>query len=366
MGKQKPKKNNAKKGNGKPRNVIRRVAKSVGATVADGLMMSPCAAKYALSIVNPWSPQAAGACIPSKPTRPSQKATAFARVDVVAPAGQSGYIVIFPTLCNDGAVAVYTNGATRVTPDTLLVDTPYTGLSNLSMSNLPYTAAQLKDNGSAGDIPAVSGRMVSLGVTAQYIGTELNRGGLTYCFTDPAHENVAGQTISDILARAETEVSTPMSNRDKCTMQISAINATELEYPDIASATSTITAAILACYPYSGGNEASSTRVSVGASPMVFIFTNPSTTGTCTFHVEIVAHVEYVGKITEGKTTANFADELGLTRIMCAADRVQMKKVSRPHVSFGKLFKETLGEVARETGTAAMMAGKAMLLAALV
>lgn len=339
--------------------------KSVGNVANDALMMTPCAAKYALAIANPWHPSAAGACIPSRPARPSQKVTSFARFDVSAPPGQVGYAVFFPCLANNSTMCRYTNGAARVTPDTLLIDTGTVGVSSIGTANLPYTTAQLNDNGSAGAIPDVSGRMISFGVTAQYIGTELNRGGLTYCFTDPAHENLVGKTVSEILARAETEVSVPSSNRDKCSMQISAISASELEYPDLPNASSAITANIEAIYPFSGSNEASSVTTNIGASPMVFIFTNP-TSGTQTFHIEVCVHAEYVGVLCEGKTTPNSIDELGLARVMSATDRAQGKKNSRPHVPFAKLFKESLSEVAREAGTAALMTGKAMLLAALV
>lgn len=369
-GKSKPQKQNRQKTGGgkkgKARRTMGRVVRSVGNIVGDALMMTPCAAKYALAIANPWHPSAAGACVPSKPARPSQKVTAFARFDVTAPPGQPGYAVFAPCLASNSTFCRYTNGDVRVAPSQLIVDNATVGVSSVAMTNLPYTLAQLNDNGNAGAVPDVSGRMISFGVTAQYIGTELNRGGLTYCFTDPAHENLAGQLISDILARAETEISTPMSNRDKCSMQISAISAAELEYPDLPEANNNITANILAAYPFSGGNEISSTTVNLGAAPLVFIFTNPSTTGTQTFHIEVCVHAEYVGRLCEGKTTPNSIDEAGLARVMSASDRAQGKKNSRPHVPFTRLFKESLAEVAREAGTAALMTGKAMLMAALV
>jgi hypothetical protein len=360
-----PSTKNGKNKKSKAKRMVASVGRGVARAAVDGLMMSPCAAKYALAIANPWAPAAAGACVPSKPARPSQKVTAFARFDVVAPAGQVGYAVFMPTLANNLTFCRYTDGAARPVPNTLQVDAGIAGLSSVQLANLPYTSADLIDNGSAGDIPDVAGRIVSFGVTAQYIGTELNRGGMTYCFVDPAHENLANRTVAEILARAEAEVNVPGSNRNKCCMQISAISATELQYPDIAGAASNVTANIMACFPFSGANELSAATPTLGASPLVFIFTNP-TSGTTTYHIEVVVHAEYVGILTEGKTTQNSIDETGLSRVMAAADRAQSKKVSKPGVPFGRVFRECLNEVAQEAGTAALMAGKAMLMSALV
>lgn len=341
-----------------------RVMRNIGGAAVDGLLMSPCAAKYALAIANPWDPRAQGACIPSKPSRASQKATAFTRLTVSAAAGQSGYALFMPTLANNKSVVYYTDGVSRTNFETL-TSVLGTGILAASMTNLPYNSSNLTDNGSAGSVPAVSGRMISFSATAQYIGTELTRSGLVYCFTDPAHENLANQSINDVLARAETDITPNGPRRDKCTMQISAISASELAYPDLTIAQTPDQQTLMACYPFSGANEINSTVTSVGACPMVFYFTNPSS-AVMSYHVEIVAHVEYVGELCEGKTTPNVADDDGLNRVISAVDKAQAYKASRPGHSFGKLLKEALQEVAKETSIVALQAGKAMLMAALV
>jgi len=76
--------------------------------------LSHCAAKYAVAISDPWSPEADGACIPRAPSRPSQKIKLFNRVNVTI--SSNGYTPIYfmPCFANDCPVMVV--GPTSASP----------------------------------------------------------------------------------------------------------------------------------------------------------------------------------------------------------------------------------------------------------
>lgn len=331
-------------------------------TVAtDFLSMTPCAAKYALAIIDPWSASAQGACIPNKAARPSQKVTSFARFDVAIGTQGFGWVMFSPCLANNSFFARYTTSAYALT-DATAPDWAAAGSSSIGMSNLPYTNAQLNDSGAAGSIPAIQGRIVAFAASARYIGTELNRSGSVVCFSDPGHENVNGITYADILSRTEASFEIPNSDRSECKLSVIGITDSEQTYPDIAYAPDATTANILACYPFSTGNTASAATLGTGSSPAIIMFHGVA---GMTYHVEVVVHCEYIGALAEAKTTPNTVDEIGFARIQGAASRLPQKKISNPGVPMKKLFIDCLKETWRDVGPAAMEIGKSILLSAL-
>jgi len=358
----KSKANQQKKGPGKKRVMVAlNRAKTAGnkQLSAAALGLTPCSAKYLIACTNPWHAGAMGACVPSKPARPTQKVCTVTRFDAVIGSGGLGYVLISPTLGNNTTLARYTlatfAGTTNLTGSTGVV-----GVTTATAPS-PYTYAQLTDSGSAGAIPAIEGRMVSCGVSAQYIGTELNRGGLVYCFVDPGHESLENITLQTLASRLECSVERTMEG--KCWINTSAISSTESEFPEIAQAASVADAGLLGVYPYSQGNPIDTFTVTNGAPIMCIAFTG--TVGN-SYHIEIIQHMEYIGVLTEGKTTPNSLDEQGFGRVLEVVNKLPSLKTSHPKKSIGALALMALKDVVKEHGPAMIEAGGKMALAALM
>jgi len=323
--------------------------------------MSPCAAKYAIACTLPWSAAAQGACIPNKAARPSQKTTTFTRFDVTIGTLGIGFVEYSPCLANDGSAFRYTTAA-YASDDSVAFTWVGSGKATAQMSNLPYTTAQLNDTATSGSIPQVQGRIVSFSATAKFNGTELNRGGSAVCFTDPGHENLNAQTLAQILSRAEASYEVPNSDRDECSLVLFGISEQEMVYPDLNFAPDAITANIMACFPFADGNIVDSTTTTVGAVPAIMIFKGVAGQ---TYHVECVQHSEFIGILTEGKTTPNIVDEPSLGRVQGALSRVPQKKREKSHLSAGRVMAECLRETWQELSPVAFDAGRMMLAAAL-
>lgn len=325
--------------------------------------LSECAAKYASAIANPWSPLAANACVPYGESRMSQKTTSFARFDAVVGTNGVGYAMFSPTICNDLATCYYTTAAFTGTTSAAVASGTGTvstvGVNVGLMANLPYGLGNLVN--SLAPTPGGlynRGRIISYGVSASYTGTELNMGGLMYCLTDPNHNNLAFLTVALVGNRLETDVANV--SRDKCWLMSSAIDTEELEYSG-----NTINAsdALATYYPFSRNAylDAASVAGSYnnGACPMLILFTG--TPGN-TVHIEIVQHTEYIGPITEGKTSPSTLDAQGTFKVLAAANRVPVMKINNPSKSYGKLFYQALEHTTKELLPVAVTALKAMLI----
>jgi len=354
---QKKNKNQQKKKNTQVKRVM---GKAMQGGLDAAVSMSPCAAKYYIASVNPFHPSATGACVPSRPTRPSQKVTTKAAFDIVVGTAGVGFCLVTPCLSKNGCYAVYSNSLYTGTTATGTNGT--VGISYALNSQAPYTQSELTDSGAAASVQAAAGRIVSIAASITYTGTELNRGGLVRCFADPAHENLNGYSISDLDSRNETEMK--RTDERTCWVATNAITAIELEYPDISQAPSVADAILLSSYPFSGGNCLSSNASDLDKGSAVIVLMVTGTAGN-TYHVEIVQHAEYVGKLTEGKTSENFADSEGLEKALAALAKIPALKAANPKMPMGKLAKQALVSVGKELGPVALKVGKSMILAAL-
>lgn len=328
----------------------------------NNVLLSQCAAKYASAIANPWSPGAAGACVPYGDSRSSQKTTTFARFDAVVGTNGIGFAIFTPTIVNDFATAWYTSatftGTTAAVVTTGLNTTSTVGVNFINMANLPYQFSSLAQTQAATAGGQLNrGRIVSYGISASYTGTELNMGGLVYCFSDPAHNNMQGASIAQLGTRMESDVSNV--SRDKCWLMASAVDSDELEYPGYGG---TPSEALGAYFPFSRNaylDSASATgNFTNGAAPLIIMFTGVAGN---TLHIEIVQHSEFVGPITEGKTTPSVMDAEGTMTVLAAANKVPLMKVANPGVGYGKLFFKALEYTGRELLPVAVGALKAML-----
>jgi len=222
------------------------------------LTLSHCARKYLLACADPWSPHAEGACVP-KASRPSQKLTLFNRFQITI-GGQTnanssvGMIYVMPALANDAPVVYYLDnsvGLNRV-PTTSLEVQQLLPFAKPVFLNTPYSTTQLSEVSSTTP-PAVSGRIVSAGLSVQYFGSELYKGGTITSYVSPNHDNLVGYAPTSISNAREASINKILDQ--KTWLPIAGIEENEFEFPNTTSVDSLgntfITPSI---YPFSNGS----------------------------------------------------------------------------------------------------------------
>lgn len=315
--------------------------------------LSVCAAKYAKAICDPWSAEAASACIPRFPARPSQKVTGFTRFTATLGTNGFGFVVLAPCLANDRVVAWYSNSSYAggsLTPAFTTNGTGVTstaGVQTHTMGNLPYTASDILSN-DTGSRNLLTGRMVSFGASIQYIGTMLNQSGTYHMYTDPGHNNLF--LTNNLNDRSETIVRRVDNNKQWIT--VSAVNSTELEYTSsqfINTGGSPYNAAgheLTSFYPFSNGDYLDSLSAGNGwinaSSPSMILFSGVPGEK---FHVELITHVEFVGTAAESKSTPSHADAQGTEQVISASANANKKMAQDPERTWTSAMGESLGEV---------------------
>jgi len=316
------------------------------------LGLSSCVLKYATAISDPWSPESAGACIPTFPSRPSQKLAVFCRTTCVIGTGNLGAIGITPCLANNFPTIYCTNG-TYVNANSLNV-TNATGATIPFLShNGPYAGSDLT-SGSETDKPAVSGRIVSVGVSVQYTGTKLNEGGLIRGLVEPDHGNLNGYTYSYLGGYRECYVATSGSRKHWFTL--SGQTANEVEYPNskLAYASTDI---LNQMYPFANGVGLDSTQPTIGGFPLLIYVTGvPGNT----FEVELIMHVEYIGQMTSPSATPSHSDAQGFQVVNTASQMVQSLATANPNTSRPVLMRQAIVETLKSLRPVASFAMKAL------
>lgn len=324
--------------------------------------ISDCALKFAAAISNPWSELSLGVCIPTQPSRRSQKVAAFKRIIATVGTGGIGFVYVMPTIANN-TVAYY------------FTDVNYTGTMNAggfensnlfgseevlqagvqggSLGNIPYSAGNF--TGTIGDSyrPVSYGRIVSAGVSASYIGTTLNESGLILCYASPNHGDLSSMPFGTILEKAEADVKN--FGRKKCWVSTSVISAAECEYdrslqafarrePTVAGLNQ-VDALIPIYYPWSpdGPLIGTGTGLTQGGAPLVIAFTGEAGSQV---YVEIVFHLEYTGAVCEAISTPSHSDPIGFAKVLEAADHARTIQSSRG-LSWSKAFSEGFKTVMR-------------------
>lgn len=344
-----------------------RAARAVGSSLSESMRLTPCAAKYAIAIVDPWDHNAMGACVPSNPTRPSRKAHGYVRGTAYVGAGGTGWILVAPCLANDGVAMWYTAadyGALNTSMTPYASNNLIPGVLTAVTSNLPFTQDNLSLDSISFSTTPVVGRIVSASVSVQYTGTELERSGLTTCYSHPAHENLAGTTFTDFDSRAEASVEAVM--RKKCRLSTAGISPDELDYQTFHPNETTAFDYIRMAYPFSKQTQcmnAQSASLGIGAPVMAIKFTGVPGQP---FFFEYIVHAEYVGTLADASATPNDTDAVGLSIVQSAFSNLAMAKSSAPDKSLGVLMKAELLKAAKKYGPAALKVGGEMILASLL
>lgn len=313
-----------------------------------------------MATVNPWDSLAMGACVPSSPARPTYKVRAILRGTFQV--GTSlGFVAVSPVLCNDKLVCYSTLQSYAGTAVTCSATAGAVGTIGSNMSSLPFTMAQLTSNTSAES--AAQGRIVSVGVSARYVDTELNRGGRVICYTDPDHGSINNLTIGDLGARPEAIFSSPDQTRPKCWISAYGQTAVEQSFPMEDPTYNATQYQIQQGYPLCQNQSVTLTGGDLGYGAPIMCIVATGVTGN-TYEFEIVIHAEYVGPATSSMLTPNSADPDGLALVQTALGRAPTARQSSG-MSFQKAFKAELIKASKEAGMAALKVGGAMLLAAL-
>jgi len=244
------------------------------------LILSGVASTYLKSYIDPFSQAVRGAHIPTTPSFPTYKVTGFVRGVAYIGTQGVGFVAVAPTIVNDlpsifVSTAAYAQTVSAGPPSDVSTSTgnatcPAYGFCN----NLPYTSTQLTSVASG---QKIEGRIVSAGFKVEYTGTELNRSGLMYAYTDPDGDNLLGSShafavagdgidIIKLSGKEGTEISS--NGRRGCSVVILPPNSYSLDFTN-QNATAT-----RQCYPYSSGdNMTFDSTKTVGAAPAIIMFT---------------------------------------------------------------------------------------------
>lgn len=330
---------------GKPRGKPKRAP-----ITQNGFPMSECALKYATAISDPWNPNAEGACIPTFPSRASQKVKGWIRQQVLIGTAGWGFVMVCPCLSNNSQAIFYTT-ATYAGSGQLAVSG--TGITNANISNLPWNNTSL--SGTATAPAAISGRLVSFGASLQYSGTVLNRGGMVYSLVEPNHGNLSGMVPNQLAAYQECRLE-PITPK-KVLIGGSGIDAQEVAYPEYDPNVPN-----LAVYPYCQDISVDATMLNVGGAIAAFVFTGVAGSS---FEFELIEHCEFVGSAASPMSTPTHSDARGFEMVNTASNRVPQLQVAHPDKTMAQLMVHALGEVANELKPIAVSAVKGLAAAGL-
>lgn len=323
-----------------------------------GFAMSPCAAKFALAISEPFHPAARGACIPFGGMA-SQKVHAFTRFTFNAGSAGVGWIAITPSLANNAPCLYYTTGSyTGNNMQTLsAASTVITGIFRAN-HNGPYTAANITQTVGSGT-PAVAGRIVVAGLKVQNISTLMNRSGVRYCFVDPSHAAINGSNANDLGAQGVVEMSAV--NENACVLTAFPLTESEYSYSNT-DANAAAASNTMVVYPFSNGFAGQATQYagstyyvdtqnSVAVGVPIGAFFVSGVTSQNAFQCEYIQHMEFTGQLAAANATRSDADADGGRKVITAGSTLVERKNNNPTAerSGWSYMYEALNDVWQET-----------------
>jgi len=256
--------------------------------------------------------------------------TAFARGSGAIGTQGVGFVAVSPCLANDKATAFATDsGFTSATIKPLngVVGNLTTGVAE-SFSNSPYTADQLADI--PGIAPGVNGRVVAVSLRIRYTGTELNRSGNVYAYSDPARQTLYSLSATQLAARAGTIVSE--FGREFTQVDAHIQTGYEAAYSKQAPGTSPYEE-MDSLYPYSDGKYMYDGLdvASVRAPGSVCLAAMVDGVPGATFYYEVVLHLEFIGIAASAVLTPSDVDATGTLIVATALDRIPRMIAAIPH-----------------------------------
>jgi len=265
------------------------------------IKVEDCTAMYLMSLLDPTSEQSRGACIPSGFPMPSQKNRAYVRGSFNTGTTGDGYILFRPSLVSDQAAVTMTGSASVGNAATSF--SAFTNIVTDFFTKLPYTTAQLATN------QEVAGRLVSACLRVRYAGTEASRAGLITTLEHPDHASIANFSINEIGQFESAYRERP--NPDGQWAQVNwsgPVQPREVEYL----------------------NEVNASGVSTNT-PVMGIGIN-GTAAAASYEYEAWINVEYIGKITTGKSL-NKVDEQGYGNVLQCVKSIAGTKSLSPEAT---------------------------------
>lgn len=306
------------------------------------LDLEPCTVHYLAALSEPFSPDAAGACVPSFPARSSQKSSAITRLTVSIGSAGVGFLALNPCVANDAPTGWFTNSTYAGTTIAIQPTAVVAGTFSFNMSTNPYGIASYT-SGTATANSDVTSKIVAVGARWRYTGTELNKGGLTYALVHPDHGNVNGMSISLMSTYKETSIRP--TSRQWNEVSISAIDEHETSYPDAAGLVAIGMGAnpelVYMAYPYSQGACIDSISTNQGAAPFGILF--QGTPGN-SYAVEVIMLLESVGSVTNNMATRSHTDLKGLGVATNAAGSAQSTMAATDKITWKQAVLEAVAK----------------------
>jgi hypothetical protein len=246
------------------------------------------------------------------------------------------WIVCMPSLASD-VPCMYYSSAAYVVSTTIQplfgTDVLQPGVTPVNLASLPYSSTFIV--GADATQAATSGRIVSVGLRARYIGTQLSLGGQVYTFRDPDHNSVQvnkGNGPASGTFDWTTRLECSVSNLNRMWEQQSDFAKDEEEfdiesYAKLAQTMRDLSrAATMAVYPYSMGNTSYAALggpytntvngITVGVPTIGMYFVG--TPGQA-IAFEYIQHVEYAGVNSSSLMTRTDDDPIGARKVVDAA-----------------------------------------------
>lgn len=344
-----PAKPPSKKGKGKKNKRNKRVDGGVK-YFASRTSMPECTAKFLDAIARPFSTNALGACLPFAPDRDSLKVTTITRFNAYPGLDGAFVVALCPSLANDlpSAYQTGTSASGLVNWPNTVTWPLVTGNGSYYSANTPFTAAQIAAGG-------VSGRIVSVGIRISYIGQVATMSGMNFAYVSPEHinTNVSAYNIDGMLSTVDTKVCRVSNRPFEMGMTVCAPNEHKYTGANETSNWDTAKPSTLIYYPWSSGIDFNNKRLGqalympLWGSPIATFGVAGAATGT-TFYVEIIQHMEFVGKMASFGLTPSHNDEAGAAKVTAAAERAsaEFNAAADAHwtSTVYKTFKETVAE----------------------
>lgn len=282
----------------------------------DGLRynLTDVASCFAIALSDPFSAVTNAVSMPIANAGPSYKVKVTKRIVVTTGSTGNAMVTMCPCLANDKKCVVYSSASTFVGP-AMTNTSATTGTSIDGFTKLPFNSSHLSDMTNAS---SVAGRVISFGWKINYIGSETNKGGVYYCLAFSDRSPVNGLAPSDIGDYQQTEVRaidrTPMEG------VVYPVNSHEWSYSN-----DNQTDSDLVYWPYSNSDSGDATTIPA------FIGIAISAVAGTTFELQLVQHVEYIGKGAQPFLTPSESDISGFEHVLSAAGETSLIKNQLPN-----------------------------------
>lgn len=270
--------------------------------------LSDVASVFALACTDPWHEVCNNVCLPVKSQGSSYKTRVVKRIMMTAGDKGFGFVAFSPCLANDYPTIAYSSSATLFVTSAVSTSSATAGVTVAALDKLPYASGNLTGTLSAAN--SVAGRIVSYGIKVNYIGTELNKGGVYYRYVSLDREPVNGAT-ADILGAFNTCTIRPV-DRQEMVAVVNPLNDHEIAYSNEDQNDNDYV-----LYPYANSETGTATTV-----PAIGCIVVAGTTAGNTFEVQVIEHVEYIGKAAQPFLSETRTDVVGFEEVTSALGRM--------------------------------------------